>query len=72
MAERFLGQPVVVINKTGAAGMVGGFAGATAPPDGYTLTVGSSNKSCTIEWEIANGRKPSFTRYNSQPSGPSP
>ena len=69
VAEKFLGQPMVVINKTGAAGMIGGLAGAQATPDGYTLTVGSSNKSCTIEWETANGRKPSFTRHDFIPLG---
>jgi tripartite-type tricarboxylate transporter receptor subunit TctC len=62
LADKLLGQPVVVINKPGATGMVGGLAGAQAAPDGYTLTVGSVNMPNTIEWEIANGRKPPFTR----------
>jgi len=61
-AEKILGQPVVVVNKTGATGMVGGVAGAQASPDGYTLTVGSVNITNAPEWEIANGRKPPFTR----------
>jgi tripartite-type tricarboxylate transporter receptor subunit TctC len=64
VAEKILGQPVVVINKTGATGMVGGLAGAQANPDGYTLTVGSVNIPNAIEWEIANGRKPPFTRHD--------
>jgi tripartite-type tricarboxylate transporter receptor subunit TctC len=34
-----LGQPVVVVNKTGGNGAVGHVAGATAPADGYTLTM---------------------------------
>src|SRR5687767_66008 len=38
---RTLGQPVVVENVTGAGGTIGGGRGATAAPDGYTLTVGS-------------------------------
>lgn len=41
MAEQLsakLGQPVNVINKTGGAGAVGFSAGATAKPDGYTIT----------------------------------
>ena len=61
VAEKMLGQPVVVVNKAGASGMVGGLAGAQAVPDGYTLTVGSVNIPNAIEWEIANGRKPPFT-----------
>ena len=64
VAEKMLGQPVVVVNKTGATGMVGGLAGAQANPDGYTLTVGSVNIPNAIEWEIANGRKPPYTRHD--------
>lgn len=64
VAEKFLGQPIVTVYKTGATGMVGGLAGAQAPPDGYTLTVGSVNFTNAIEWEIANGRKPPFTRQD--------
>ena len=32
-----LGQPVVIENKSGAAGTIGADAAAKAPPDGYTL-----------------------------------
>lgn len=41
MAEQLssrLGEPVNVVNKTGGAGAVGFAAGATAKPDGYTIT----------------------------------
>jgi len=62
LAEKILGQPIVVVNKAGATGMVGALAGAQAAPDGYTLTVGSVNITNAPEWEIANGRKPPFTR----------
>jgi tripartite-type tricarboxylate transporter receptor subunit TctC len=64
LAEKILGQPVVVVNKVGATGMVGALAGAQANPDGYLLTVGSVNIPNAIEWEIANGRKPAFTRHD--------
>jgi tripartite-type tricarboxylate transporter receptor subunit TctC len=37
-----LGQPVVVENRTGGAGRIGGSAVAHAPADGYTLLAGSS------------------------------
>jgi tripartite-type tricarboxylate transporter receptor subunit TctC len=43
VAEKYLGQPVTVVNKAGATGMVGGTSVAQATPDGYTLLVGSVN-----------------------------
>ena len=36
-AEKFLGQPIVVTNKTGGGGTIGAAAVATAKPDGYTI-----------------------------------
>ncbi|MCC6531149.1 MAG: tripartite tricarboxylate transporter substrate binding protein [Burkholderiales bacterium] len=38
-AERFLGQRIIIRNKAGAAGILGFNEGASAPADGYTLTV---------------------------------
>lgn len=37
-----LGQPVIVENRAGGSGIVGTAAVAKAPPDGYTLLMGSS------------------------------
>ena len=61
-AEKLLGKPVVILNKPGAAGMIGTVAGAQSAPDGYTLTMGCTTISCANEWELANGRKPLATR----------
>ena len=38
-----LGQPIVIENRTGAAGMIGAQAMMAAPADGYTLMMGSNS-----------------------------
>jgi tripartite-type tricarboxylate transporter receptor subunit TctC len=38
-----LGQPIVVENRTGAAGMVGAQSMISAPADGYTIMMGSNS-----------------------------
>lgn len=63
-AEKLLGKPVVILNKPGAAGMIGTNAGAQAAPDGYTLTMGCTTITCAVEWDLANGRKPLTTRQD--------
>ncbi|MDI7259218.1 MAG: tripartite tricarboxylate transporter substrate binding protein [Thermodesulfobacteriota bacterium] len=69
VAEKHLGQPMVVINKPGASGMIGMLAVAQAAPDGYTIGLDSTTTTNALEWEIANGRKPSFTRNDILPVG---
>lgn len=41
--EKTLGQPVVVVNRTGAGGSVGMTAAAKADPDGYTILMALSS-----------------------------
>lgn len=43
LMEQDLGQPVNVVNRTGGGGAVGHTAGATAAPDGYTMTLATSD-----------------------------
>ena len=42
LGER-LGQTIVVENRAGAGGTIGADAAAKAPPDGYTLTLGTTS-----------------------------
>ena len=69
VAEKMLGQPMVVINKAGASTMLGMTTVAQAPPDGYTLGVDSTTTTNALEWELANGRKPPLTRADLVPIG---
>lgn len=60
--ERVLKQPVVVTNKSGAAGAVGMQYAAVAKPDGYTLLVALVSISTIPEVDILFGRTPAYTR----------
>jgi tripartite-type tricarboxylate transporter receptor subunit TctC len=42
--------------------LTGGLACAQANPDGYTICIIAAGTTNGIEWEVANGRKPPFTR----------
>lgn len=62
VAEKYMGKPLVVVNKPGASTMIGSIAAAQAVPDGYTLLLGSTMTTTVVEWDIINGKKPGVTR----------
>jgi tripartite-type tricarboxylate transporter receptor subunit TctC len=59
--EKVLKNPVVVVNKTGAAGAVGMSFVANAKPDGYTLLMALSSISISPEADKLFERKPAYT-----------
>lgn len=58
--ERALGQPVVVMNRAGAAGAIGATAVATAKPDGYSVLFTLSSLSTLPEQALVNQQRPAF------------
>src|SRR4249920_746798 len=59
--EKVLKNPVVVVNKTGAAGAVGMAFVANSKPDGYTLLMALSSISIIPEADKLFDRKPAYT-----------
>ena len=60
--ERILKQPVVLVNKPGAAGAVGMQSVAVAKPDGYTIVMTVPAITTVPEVDKLFGRPPAFTR----------
>jgi len=65
--ERILKQPMVVVNKPGASGMVGAQQAAISKPDGYTLLVTVSSMSVFPEVDILVGRPKTYKREDFVP-----
>ena len=60
--ERLLKQPVVIVNKAGAAGAVGAQFVSVAKPEGYTLLIALVSISSTPEVDKLFGRPVTYTR----------
>jgi tripartite-type tricarboxylate transporter receptor subunit TctC len=67
--EKILKSPVVVVNKTGAAGAVGMSFVANSKPDGYTLLMALSSISIIPEADKLFDRKPAYTMDQLVPVG---
>ena len=48
--SRTLGQPVVIDNKPGVNGMLGAAEVAKAPPDGYTILIGTNSTNAALKY----------------------
>ncbi len=60
VAQKYLGQPLVMLNKAGGRYMIGTLMGRDAKPDGYTLLLNTSSTSAVGAEEIAKGKEPPF------------
>jgi tripartite-type tricarboxylate transporter receptor subunit TctC len=65
--ERVLKQPVVLVNKPGAAGAVGMQSVAVAKPDGYTVLITVPAISTLPEVDKLFGRPPAYSRDQLMP-----
>ena len=65
--QRILGQPVIVQNRPGAAAVVGTQQVAIAAPDGYTITVATTQLALSPAVDQLYGRPPTFTRDQFRP-----
>lgn len=65
--ERALKQPMVIVNKAGAAGAVGMQFAATSKPDGYTVMVALVSISTIPDVDQLFGRTPAYTREQFAP-----
>ena len=54
-AERYLGKPVVLVNKTGGKGIIATLYCRKARPDGYTLMLNTASRSAVVSEAIAMG-----------------
>lgn len=60
--ERIFRQPVLIQNRSGAGGAIGSQVAAIAPPDGYTMTVATTQLAVLPAVDDVMGKKPNFTR----------
>ena len=65
--QKVVGQPVLVTNKTGAAGAIATQSVSVAAADGYTVLVGSNFLSSLPAVDGLFGRAPAFNRRDFQP-----
>ncbi len=65
--QKIVNQPVVVTNKTGAAGAIATQSVSVAAADGYTVLVGSNFLSSLPAVDGLFGRAPAFNRRDFQP-----
>ena len=64
--QRVLGQPVVVVNKAGAAGAIAAQSVAIAPPDGYNILVPNTLIVLLPAVDKLFDRKPAFSKDDFQ------
>ena len=62
-AEKYLGKPMVLVNKTGGKGIIATLYCRKARPDGYTLMLNTASRSAVVSEAIATGKEAPY-RWN--------
>ncbi len=60
VAQKYLGQPVVMYNKAGGEGVIGTLMARDAKPDGYTIMLNTGSRSSVQSLELAKGKEPPY------------
>ena len=60
VSKKYLGQPIVIVNKPGGGGAVGTETVAQAEPDGYTLLMGWPGSSTTLPAIMGRSKGPEY------------
>ena len=60
VAQKYLGQPVVMYNKAGGQGVTGTLMARDAKPDGYTIMLNTGSRSGVQSLELAKGKEPPY------------
>jgi tripartite-type tricarboxylate transporter receptor subunit TctC len=69
VAQKYLGQPMVMVNKTGGNGLIATMFCKNAKPDGYTVMTNTGSRNALLALDVAQGKKTSYSWKDFKPLG---